>query len=214
MHNWFPEFLTIVLVHGLAVASPGPDFAVVTQTAIRQGRRVAIVTALGVGTAILWHVALSLAGVSVLFNQSPMLLNGFTVIAAAYLAYLGWGGITAKPLGESAGSESQEQAANAHQGAYIKGLLTNGLNPKATLFFIALFAVVISPERQLIVKLFYGVYMAIATAAWFSLLAWFIGSPKFRSKLREKSHWLERVTGIALWIIAGKLLIDLFAAAG
>ncbi|RCU52693.1 LysE family translocator [Corallincola holothuriorum] len=203
---WFPEFLTIVVIHGLAVASPGPDFAVVTQTAIRSGRRIAMITALGVGTAILWHVGLSLAGVSLLFQQVPALLTLFTLLAALYLGYLGVSAMLAKPAADTL-SQNGEQV--MQRSAFVKGLMTNGLNPKATLFFIALFAVVISPERDVGIKLFYGIYMALATAAWFCLLAWLIGSPRFRSTLQRKGYWLERITGVALVVLAIKLVIDL-----
>ena len=50
-------------------------------------------------------------------------------------------------------------------------LLTNGLNPKATLFFLSLFTVVISPDTPLLVQAGYGLYLAGATALWFLLVA-------------------------------------------
>ena len=50
------EFLTVALIHLLAVASPGPDFAVVVRESVTHGRRAGTWTALGVGSAIFLHV--------------------------------------------------------------------------------------------------------------------------------------------------------------
>ena len=91
-HYWV-EFLTIASVHLLAVASPGPDFAIVLKHSISFGRRAAIITSIGVGVGILIHVAYSLLGIGILIKTTPVLFQVFSYIAAAYLLYLGWGAI-------------------------------------------------------------------------------------------------------------------------
>ena len=54
--QYMNEFLTIALVHLVAVASPGPDFAVVVRNSVAYGRRIAMYTSIGIGLAILLHV--------------------------------------------------------------------------------------------------------------------------------------------------------------
>ena len=71
MSPYFDEFITIALVHLLAVASPGPDFAVVVRNSVAYGRRTAMFTSMGIGLAILVHVAYSLVGISVLLKTTP-----------------------------------------------------------------------------------------------------------------------------------------------
>jgi threonine/homoserine/homoserine lactone efflux protein len=66
VQEYWLEFLTIASVHLLAVASPGPDFAIVLKHSISYGRRAAIVTSIGVGVGILIHVAYSLLGIGIL----------------------------------------------------------------------------------------------------------------------------------------------------
>jgi threonine/homoserine/homoserine lactone efflux protein len=92
------EFMTVALVHLLAVASPGPDFAVVVRESVTQGRRVGSWTALGVGCGIFVHVAYSLLGIGLIVSQSIVLFNLFKWLAAGYLLYLGWRALRARPM--------------------------------------------------------------------------------------------------------------------
>ena len=70
MQHYWAEFLTVALVHLLAVASPGPDFAVMLRQALCQSRRTALLTAAGIGTGILVHVTYSLLGIGLLIQQA------------------------------------------------------------------------------------------------------------------------------------------------
>ena len=81
------EFLTVALIHLLAVASPGPDFAVVVRESVTHGHRAGTWTALGVGSAIFLHVGYSLLGIGLIVSQSIVLFNALKWAAAAYLLY-------------------------------------------------------------------------------------------------------------------------------
>ena len=69
------EFLTVAVLHFFAVASPGPDFILVSRQCLRYGRSVALWTSLGIALGILLHVALSIAGLSILIKQQPVILD-------------------------------------------------------------------------------------------------------------------------------------------
>ena len=82
-------FLTVALLHLFAVASPGPDFVLVSRQSFRYGRMVAIWTSAGIALGILFHVALSLTGLSLLLQNQPDLFWYLKLAAALYIGYLG-----------------------------------------------------------------------------------------------------------------------------
>ena len=204
---YLAEFLTIAILHFLAVASPGPDFAVTTRYSLSYGRRIGRWVALGIGVGILLHVAYSLLGIALLIHRYQWVYASFLVLGAGYLAWLGWQALHSQPRGAMPNATSVADAISASK-AFRIGFLTNGLNVKATLFFLTLFSTVISPVTPELIKIGYGIYMAIATAAWFSLLATLITWPPFYRQLWRYSHWLDRLMGLALVLLSAWLIYD------
>ncbi len=208
VQQYWLEFITIASVHLLAVASPGPDFAIVLKHSISFGRRAAIITSIGVGVAILIHVAYSLLGIGILIKTTPMLFQMFSYAAAAYLLYLGWGAIRSPaPASLEQGAGRIETQTITDKKAFVVGFLTNGLNPKATLFFLSVFAVAVSPDTPNMIKLGYGLYLAIATGIWFCVLSMFLSSKKVSQFIGQKGYWFDRVMGVVLILLAIKLVM-------
>ncbi len=202
------EFMTVALVHLLAVASPGPDFAVVVRESVAQGRRAGSWTALGVGCGIFVHVAYSLLGIGLIVSQSIVLFNLFKWLAAAYLVYLGWRALRARPMNLEAIDGANAPVARSAWRAFVIGFVTNGLNPKATLFFLSLFTVVISPDTPLLVQAGYGLYLAGATALWFLLVAWLFSRGRVRAGFARMGHWFDRLTGAVLIGLGVRLAVS------
>ncbi len=202
------EFMTVALVHLLAVASPGPDFAVVVRESVTQGRRVGSWTALGVGCGIFVHVAYSLLGIGLIVSQSIVLFNLFKWLAAGYLLYLGWRALRARPISLDTADEVDTTSDRSPWQAFVVGFVTNGLNPKATLFFLSLFTVVISADTPLWVQAGYGVYLAGATALWFLLVAWLFSRGRVRAGFARMGHWFDRLTGAVLIGLGVRLAVS------
>ena len=203
--GYWPEFATIAVVHLLAVASPGPDFAVVFRESLVHGRRSAVVTSLGVGAGILVHVTYALLGVALLIAETPALFTALKYVGAAYLAWIGFKGLRATRAGKPDAQTRLVGSAPSGWQSFRLGFLTNALNPKATLFFLALFSVIIAASTPNPVRALYGGYMATATAAWFSLLSFLLGSRKVRELFANYSHWVERGMGLLLIALAIQL---------
>lgn len=194
---YWAEFLTVALVHLLAVASPGPDFAVVIRESVSYGRRQGLFCALGVGLGILLHVSYSLLGIGLILSQSIVLFNILKWLAAAYLIYIGIRALQARPASQEQ-LLAQSQVQRSRRQAFMGGLITNGLNPKATLFFLSLFTLVIDPHTPTLVKAGYGFYLALATGLWFCLVALLFSQPRVRNAFQRLGHWFDRVMGVVL----------------
>ncbi|MBZ9610983.1 LysE family translocator [Rheinheimera maricola] len=211
--SFWPEFMLIALVHLMAVASPGPDFAIVLRYAVRFGRQQALAASIGIGVAILLHVTWSLVGIAVLIQTTPWLFKVLSLAAAIYLAYIGLMALRSKapqhPEHVIAGSAAD--AVPSARKAFMAGFITNGINPKATLFFLSLFAVIISPITPLSYKIIYGVYMAVATAAWFCALSMLLTHKKVRAFLLLKGYWFDRIMGLLLLALAMHLVVSSFS---
>ncbi len=193
---YWMEFLTVAPVHLLAVASPGPDFAVVVRESVTRGQRSGSWTALGIGSGILLHIGYSLLGIGLIVSQSILLFNLFKWLAAGYLVYLGWRALQAQPMVlETFTSQVSPRSVGR---AFALGFITNGLNPKATLFFLSLFTVVIDPQTPLGVQAGYGLYLALATGLWFCLVAWLFSRDRVRAGFAHLGHWFDRLTGALL----------------
>ncbi|EPJ75568.1 MULTISPECIES: LysE family transporter [Pseudomonas] len=202
---YWAEFLTVALIHLLAVASPGPDFAVVVRESVTHGRKAGTYTAMGVGTAIFVHVGYSLLGIGLIVSQSIVLFNALKWAAAAYLLYIGFKALRAKPANASDAPVKVAEGERTARGAFTSGFVTNGLNPKATLFFLSLFTVVINPHTPLWVQAGYGVYLAVATGLWFCMVARLFSQERVRAGFARMGHWFDRAMGAVLVALGLKL---------
>ncbi|OEY65705.1 LysE family transporter [Marinobacter sp. X15-166B] len=209
MQSYWPEFLTVVVVHLLAVASPGPDFAVMIRQALYQSRRNAYLTATGISVGLLVHIGYSLLGIGLIIQQSLLLFSILKTVGALYLTWIALQCFRAKPGGiYVAAHEGPQQTPLA---AFRLGFLTNALNPKATLFFVSLFSVIISPATPILIQAAYGLYMTLATCLWFLLVASFFTLPQIRRGFNRFGHWLDRIMGGVLLLLAGQLLLSTVA---
>jgi RhtB (resistance to homoserine/threonine) family protein len=209
------EFITIAGVHLIAVASPGPDFAIVLKQVINQGRRAAIFSSVGIGLGIMLHVVYSILGLSLLIKTTPMLYNIMLYAAAGYLFYIGVLALRSQPsesavialndngLASRSGSKSEQSIWQA----FRLGFVTNGLNPKATLFFLSLFSVVVAPTTNDAVRWGYGVYLAVATGIWFITLSVLLSTSHIEQYLQQYRHVIDRLMGVVLIVLAISLVL-------
>jgi RhtB (resistance to homoserine/threonine) family protein len=207
MHDYGIEFSKVALAHLLAVASPGPDFAMVLRQSLLHGRRTATWTSFGVGSAILLHVAYSLLGLGLILKSSPL---AFSVVKYAGAAYLGWVGVQAlhtKPRAVFSLENTSARLVPTARAAWLAGFFTNALNPKATLFFIALFATVISPQTPKWIQAGYGAWMVVATVAWFSIVAAVFTRAGVRVAFLRHGHWMDRALGVVFIVFALSLAL-------
>lgn len=190
-------FGTVALAHALGVASPGPDFAMVTRQSLSHGRSAGLWTAAGIGSGILFHVAYGLFGLAWMIERYPQFLSWIAYAGAGFLLYMAYGALRSQPLPDSADALPAAQAGDWKKN-YAIGLLTNVLNPKATLFFVALFTAVITGPMTATLKLILGLWLPMTTFAWFALVALLLSKETLRQKLRRHAHRIDRAMGVVL----------------
>ncbi|MBW8191520.1 LysE family translocator [Neiella marina] len=204
------EFIVIAGLHMLAVISPGPDTAIVLNNAIKFGRRAGIYTAAGIACGIIVHVLYSVAGVGYLLHHYPWLQHVMMFLAAAYLGYIGISGLKTKNArGDADFNDPAGQTTNVKP--FINGLITNGLNPKATLFFIALFTGVVADTTAISIKFGYGAYLVLATFVWFALLSSIVGHPKLQQRMQNSYKVINLVMSLLLIAISLHIVWSLYS---
>jgi threonine/homoserine/homoserine lactone efflux protein len=222
------EFLTLTFIGLLMIISPGPDFAIVTKTSLGEGRLAGFMAAIGIAMANLCHVGVNLLGIGVIISKSVIAFTILKVLGAAYLLYIGYKGLRAKPLNtremevrlQANVAGAQLQVATDTQTSttlpislrqlgkqgFFSGFLTSLLNPKACLFYLSFFSVILSAGTPLATQAFYGIWLSSLAMGWFLLVAFFFTNPAIAVRLKKGKHWLERFTGGVLMFLGLRLL--------
>lgn len=190
-------FFTVALAHLLAVMSPGPDFAMITRQTLAFGRSAGVWTALGIGSGICFHIAWAMFGMGWVVERFPWFLDVLRYGGALFLIYMGSKAVRAQPSPSGSSNNQRADPGNwAHH--YGIGVLTNVFNPKALLFFIALCSAVITSATPVWLRLALGLWMALSTAAWFSLVSLTLSHPRVRQRLLAHGYLIDRAMGVIL----------------
>lgn len=201
--DFFLIWLGFAAIMFLAAASPGPDFVISIRNAVLHSQRAGLYTALGIGLGIGVHLTYSILGIAALISQSVFLFNLIKYAGAAYLCYVGIKALRSKGYENQAivGDETQRTDITARK-ALWQGFLTNLLNPKATLFFLALLPQFMTPETALSEKLIFGITAAAVPTLWFMSVSIVLNQRAIRRAFMKSAKWIDRVCG-GLFIALG-----------
>lgn len=204
----FESWLIVAFAVLIAAMSPGPDFVVAVRNAVTGSRRAGFLTALGFGLGVGVHVSYCLAGLAAVIAQSIMLFSVLKILGAGYLFFIGIKALRSKGMSEPADMAIGGRVGPTDWQALRAGFLTNLLNPKATLFFLALFTQTIGPETGFAAKILYGVTAAGVVTAWFSLVALVLTTPALRRGYLKMSRWIDRLCGGFLVLMGVRLALS------
>jgi RhtB (resistance to homoserine/threonine) family protein len=191
------EFLSLMAVFLVAAVTPGADFACVMRESVVHGRRAGVLAAIGVGSAIMVHVAYTVLGIGLVVAHSVV---AFTIVKWAGAAYLVWLGVKSfrAPAPTLPISGAHDPASRPLHRSLTIGAMTNLLNPKATLFFVSLFSTIVSPDTSVALQFGYGAAMSVVLAAWFTIVAVFLTTGAARAAFARAGRWFNRATGLVL----------------
>lgn len=207
MHENLAILGTIILVHLLGAMSPGPDFAMSVRNSLTYSRRTGIFTAVGFALGVAVHVAYCIAGIAVIIARSIMIFNVIKYIGAAYLLFIGIQSLFSRSSHTDVGAPEGGGDIPALK-AVRMGFFTNILNPKATLFFLGLFTVVISPGTPRLLLAAAGVIMVVNTALWFSFVAFFLTQKRVRTVVERFQGYFNRAFGGLLIFLSVKIALS------
>lgn len=204
--EYLPMILSFTALQMIGLISPGPDFAITMRNSLIYSRKIGLFTAIGVACGIMVHVTYTLLGVGFFITKTAWLFSLFKYLGATYLFYIGYQGLKAKKH-DLLASNLTHQNAISNVAAFRSGFLTNALNPKAMLFFLSIFTVFLSPKTPVLIMLIYGIIVFTTTLSWFTFVSFCFSNKRIRSLFSSISHWVERVTGGILVLLAVKLLL-------
>ena len=136
------ELIAVVILQFLVIIAPGPDFVVICRNSLVYSRQTGIYSALGLTLGILVHASYSLIGIGFIISRSIVLFSLIKYLGAAYLIYLGYKSLIAKPEREILRQSRPQTSKDMSKLAAVRiGFINNILNPKVTLFFLILFLI-------------------------------------------------------------------------
>lgn len=210
------NYIGFMLAGILLNLTPGTDSMYIITRSISQGQKAGIYSVLGIISGSLIHTLLAALGLSILLAQSPTAFMIIKYIGASYLCYLGYKMLISKSESLIADSTpDNKKCAQAkpldYRQIYKQGILTNVLNPKVALFFLAFFPqfIDLSYAHSTLSFLILGLTFAATGLIWCLCLA--LLASRFSEKLRENpaiETILNKVSGVVFIGMGIKLLTE------
>ncbi|MEN7547315.1 LysE family translocator [Rapidithrix thailandica] len=200
----FYEFLLAGIV---LIITPGADTMYIIGRSIAQGKRAGIYSVLGISSGILVHTIFASLGLSVILAKSALAFMIVKYLGAAYLIYLGIK-MLAQGGGKDVLAESIAPDKASYQKIYFSGMLTNVLNPKVALFFLAFLPQFVAPSISdpMLPFLFLGTVFTLTATVWTLSLALFAAA--FSKKIIRNpaiQTWLNKISGSVFILLGVKL---------
>ena len=200
--------LPLFIAAGLLLnITPGPDLLFVIGRAAAHGVRAGVAAALGIAAGCLVHTAAVALGVAALLAASSLAFDLIKWAGAAYLLYLGLRLLR----GEGAVSDAAPPPVAAPGATFWQGFLTNVLNPKVALFFLALLPQFVAPDaanKGLALGVL-GVIFAVNSLFVIVPVAWLAGRMGERLlRIGRAQRWLDRALGVLFIALAVRLALQ------
>lgn len=203
---WGIEHYWIFILSSILLnITPGSDTIYILSRSIFQGKKAGIMSVYGIVSGSLVHTLLAGLGLSLILMQSALAFNIVKWIGAAYLIWLGIRSIMARH--ESA-QAMQAVESQSNRKVYLQGMMTNVLNPKVALFYLAFIPQFVSPEQTYgaIPFILLGLTFSTTGILWCMLLVVFSSKMAKRLQSSRISLYMNKITG-SIFILLGLNLL-------
>lgn len=203
---------SLIIIHWFALITPGPDFLLVSQTAISHSRRESVCVVLGITAGVMVWAALALLGLDWLFNRFKWLQSGLFIAGGLYLAFIGSQMLRAALRTPDINSVAvTSQSASSTQVNLFKnfrqGFWTNLSNPKAIMYFSSVFSLFLN---QSALQHWHGLLFWVVTIEsmlWFMLVVYVLSLARFKAIYERAERWIDGVSGAIFIGFAVVLLV-------
>jgi RhtB (resistance to homoserine/threonine) family protein len=204
------QVLAFTLLAALMTVSPGADTLLVVRNALRGGRRDGVATAFGICSGLYVHALLSALGISVLLMHSAAAYMALKIVGAAYLVWLGLQSLRSAACERPRVASGSEQPARVPAGqSWREGFITNVLNPKVVVFYLALLPQFIGADDPVLAKsLLLTAIHAVEGIVWFAIVSFLVDRSRgffLRPLLRR---WIDGLCGGFLVALGVRLALQ------
>ncbi len=201
------DMITFAFVATLLVMSPGPNGVLIGKTISASGKAAGFANVAGFVTGFYLHGAMAIFGLSVILVQSSTAFATVKYVGAAYLCWMGLSALISawrgdKPVETAPGSGTRKTLGVA----YVEGFITNALNPKVSMFYLAAFPQFITQGDTSISTSALLVFIhSLINALWFSGMVILFARLKQNVRKNSYQRWIKGVTGVAFLGFGAKL---------
>ncbi|MGO2310370.1 LysE family translocator [Vibrio casei] len=204
------NILTFIAVATLLVISPGPNGFLIAKTVPLSGHRAGLANVAGFVAAFYVHGTLSIFGISILLVQSASAFFVFKMLGAAYLMWLGLKSLR-NAVSQSATTNNSEavllQKPVSIKEAFFEGFLTNILNPKVSIFYLAAFPQFMPVDGSAFRAYSLVTAHSIVNVVWFTAMVFTLTKIKNATNHPKFKAWLNSVTGVVFIGFGAKLAL-------
>ncbi|CAJ1316103.1 LysE family translocator [Paenibacillus nuruki] len=203
---WGIEHYWIFILSSILLnITPGSDTIYILSRSIFQGKKAGIMSVYGIVSGSLVHTLLAGLGLSLILMQSALAFNIVKWIGAAYLIWLGVRSIMAR---HEDNPSMQAVESQSNRKVYLQGMMTNVLNPKVALFYLAFIPQFVSPEQTYgaVPFILLGLTFSTTGILWCMLLVLFSSKMAQRLQSSRISTYMNKITG-SIFILLGLNLL-------
>lgn len=204
------NIITFIAVATLLVISPGPNGFLIAKTVPMSGQKAGFANVGGFVAAFYVHGTLSIFGISILLVQSAVAFTLFKMLGAAYLIWIGIKAIRSA-INQKAitniGLPQETQKKISIRNAFLEGFVTNALNPKVSMFYLAAFPQFITLESNAFSAYALVSAHSLVNLIWFSIMVLALSRVKSAANSAKFRKWLNSITGVVFIGFGAKLAL-------
>ena len=205
------QLLTFAVVAAMLTVSPGADTMIVLKNVMRGGRKSGIVASVGVLCGLLIHMFFAAMGISIILMQSAEAFYVVKMLGAGYLIWLGLQSIYQSAKGKGLVLKSEHNVKNDYnfKRSFTEGFVSNILNPKVAVFYLAFFPQFINEGDSVAVKSFVLASIHyIESIIWLLILSYSFDYIRRQFTKGSVIKWINRVAGGALVALGITLIFE------